>query len=240
MSKPHIPQRDLEDAMAEGGCPVCRLAERTVCRYLTSLLRERVTDVDERGRLRAARGLCNLHAWQLQEGGGALGQALIYRDLVHTLATALVEGAGAGDGAGQGLIARLRGSARGRALRLADRLRADARCPACAEREETEQLAIGGLLEYLERADFISHYRAADGLCLEHFLAALDGVREEATLGELVAVQLRAHSALRAELDEFIRKHDHRFSDEPIGAEADAWIRAIARVAGERRATSLR
>lgn len=239
MAKPHIPQRDLEEAMAAGGCPVCQLAERAVTRYLTSLLRDRVTDVDERRRLRDARGLCNLHAWQLQEGGGALGVAIIYRDVINTLAKALEPGLDVREG----LAARLlggEGSPQSIAARLREQMRPTGPCPACAELAEIERLAIGALLDYLRREDFVAHWRASDGLCLNHFLATLERVRRADPLRELVALQLRVDSGLRAELDEFIRKHDHRFAGEAIGDEADAWIRAVALAAGEKRSTSLR
>ncbi len=239
MAKPHIPQRDLEEAMAAGGCPICRLAERAVARYLISLLRERVTDVDERQRLRDARGLCNAHAWQLQEGGGALGAAIIYRDVLNTLLKELEQGLDVQDG----LAARLFGgekSPQGAAAALAGRLQASAGCPACGEWAEVERLAVNAMLDYLRREDFTAHFRASDGLCLAHFLATLRRAREAGPLRELVAVQRRAYAGLRAELDEFIRKHDYRYSGERIGGEGDAWIRAIARAAGEKRNTSLR
>lgn len=239
MVKPHIPQRDLEDAMAAGGCPVCRLAERAVTRYLASLLRERVLDVGERARLRAARGLCNLHAWQLQEGGGALGIAIVYRDVLNTLVRALEPGLDVREG----LLPRLlggEGSPRRAATALLRRLQATEPCPTCRERAEVEGLAISGLLDYLRGAEFAARYQAGDGLCLGHFLSTLARARDARPLRDLVAVQLRVDAGLRAELDEFVRKHDYRFSAEKIGAEGDAWIRAIAHAAGERRGTSLR
>jgi hypothetical protein len=239
MPKPHIPQRDLEDAMAAGGCPICRLAERAVRRYLISLLRERVTDVEERRRLRDARGLCNQHAWQLQEGGGALGISIIYRDVVNTMMRALEQGLDVQDG----LLARLLGGERSpqrAAARLRGRLQARGACPACGEWAEVERLAIGALLDYLRGEAFAAHFRRSDGLCLAHFLSSLDRAREAGPLRELVGLQLRVDAGLRAELDEFIRKHDYRFKEETMGAEGDAWIRAIAHVAGEKRSTTLR
>ncbi len=239
MTQPHIPQRDLEDAIAQGGCPVCRLSEREVTRYLISLLRERVTDVDERQRIRDARGLCNPHAWQLQEGGGALGMSLIYRDLVSTLAKALEPGLDVREG----LLPRLlggEGSPQRAALALRSRLQATRPCPACAEHDEIVHLAIGGLLDYLHDEAFASCYRRGDGLCLEHFLLILDRAREAGPLRELVTVQLRVSVGLRAELDEFIRKHDYRHSSEQVGAEGDAYVRAIRLLAGEKRSTSIR
>lgn len=239
MVKPHIPQRDLEDAMAAGGCAICRLAERAVRRYLTSLLRERVLDIDERQRLRDARGLCNPHAWQLQEGGGALGTAIIYRDVLNNLARALEEGLDVREGL-LPRVFRAEGSPQRAAANLRERLAPSRACPACAERAEIERLAVGAVLDYLRDEGFAARYRCSDGLCLAHFLTTLERAREAGPLRDLVAVQLRVDTGLRAELDEFTRKYDYRFAAEQIGTEGDAWIRAIAHVAGEKRCTSLR
>jgi hypothetical protein len=211
-----------------------RRAQRAVDRYLTSLLRERVTDVDERQRLRDARGLCNAHAWQLQSGGGALGISLIYRDILNTLTLALEPGV---DVQGS-LRARLlpgEGSPQRAAAALARRLAPTAPCPACGEYQVNERLAVGALLDYLRREEFVACYRQGDGLCLQHLLATLERAREAEPLREIVAVQLRVDAGLRAELDEFIRKNDYRFRDERMGAEGDAWVRAIGLAAGERK-----
>ena len=39
-------------------------------------------------------------------------------------------------------------------------------------------------------------------------------------------------AGLMGELDEFIRKYDHRFSQEEWGSERDSWQRAVAWIAG--------
>ena len=39
--------------------------------------------------------------------------------------------------------------------------------------------------------------------------------------------------SLLAELSEFIRKHDYRFTGEGMGEEGTSWIRAIEMVAGK-------
>ena len=35
-----------------------------------------------------------------------------------------------------------------------------------------------------------------------------------------------------ADLGEFIRKNDYRYSDEPVGTERDAWLRALESISG--------
>lgn len=43
---------------------------------------------------------------------------------------------------------------------------------------------------------------------------------------------LRRAEQLLAELKEFMRKSDYRFTGEPMGAEGDSWTRAVAWVTG--------
>ena len=48
----------------------------------------------------------------------------------------------------------------------------------------------------------------------------------------LVDAQKSVWQRLQADLDEFIRKSDQRFRDEPFGEERDAWRRALAAISG--------
>ena len=49
----------------------------------------------------------------------------------------------------------------------------------------------------------------------------------------IIAIQQQGWKRLLGELDEFIRKQDYRFREEPIGSERDSWIRAVALVSGQ-------
>jgi hypothetical protein len=50
---------------------------------------------------------------------------------------------------------------------------------------------------------------------------------------ELRDDQLAIWARIEAELDEFIRKHDHQFAGEEVGPERDAWSRATTLLAGD-------
>jgi hypothetical protein len=75
-------------------------------------------------------------------------------------------------------------------------------------------------------------YVAAGGLCLPHLrLTLAHGSRGASRT--LAQWQATAWRRLRDELDELIRKHDHRFLHEQVTEdEADSWRRAVAAVAG--------
>ena len=211
---------DLLDACAETGCPVCRLSLKSVQRYLDNVMYEYVSDPGMRADLRAARGYCNDHGWWLTRiHGHSLGIAITYHDVVNALLDAM-ESIPAGR------------SARQRAQELLKRLRPAAECPACAHRRTMEDLALGALLRHVEDEGLTAALVRSDGLCLPHFLRALELVRDNNALARLVDLQRRTMGELHADLAEFMRKSDHRFRDEGFGKEGDSWLRAVGIVCG--------
>lgn len=225
MPEQDVLYHEVLEALQAGGCVICRLARRASDSYLRAVIYEGVTDVKLRAALRDARGLCYRHAWRLAETRGAvLGTAIVYRDVVNTLTKALEAGPAAG--------ARFRLPGRGQSD-LARALAPTAPCPACALEEDAQQRTAKILLKHLDDDAIAAAYLAAGGLCLPHFQVALShaGAGAAKTLADW---QAQAWRRLRDELDELIRKHDHRFRQEPITeAEAVAWQRAVAAAAGE-------
>jgi hypothetical protein len=80
----------------------------------------------------------------------------------------------------------------------------------------------------------LAAYESSDGLCLPHFRQALTQVRDGRVFEALVNAQRAIWGRLVGQLGEFIRKSDHRFRGESWGEERDAWLRAIAALAGAR------
>ena len=69
---------DLEHALSSEGCPICRVTQAGVARFLDALLYESVNDPDTRRRATQSLGFCNSHAWQLRSRhGSSLGTALL-------------------------------------------------------------------------------------------------------------------------------------------------------------------
>jgi hypothetical protein len=213
---------ELLEALQAGGCALCQLARKASDSYINALLYEGVVDVPIREELRNARGPCHRHAWQMvSKRGSVLGTAVIYRDVLNTLARALQEEAAA--------PRRWRGNREVLARRLAP----TAGCPACKLEEEAEKRSVATLLRHLASDEIATAYAAAGGLCMPHFQVVLSHAGEEATR-MLAQWQEGALCRLRDELDELIRKHDYRFRGEPTSEEeAASWKRAVAVAAGE-------
>jgi hypothetical protein len=111
---------------------------------------------------------------------------------------------------------------------------ATANCPVCDWDWSTEELYLSNLLDGFDDAEFASRYRESCGVCLPHLQMALDERADHAKLPLLVQAEREKLEALGAELQEFIRKHDYRYADEPKGREQTSWTRVVEKFVGQR------
>lgn len=81
--------------------------------------------------------------------------------------------------------------------------------------------------------DLRKGFEEGEGLCLTHFVAAASFLEDDESLRVLADVQARTWDALSRDLKEYLRKHDYRFSREPMTPdEEQSWIRAVATISG--------
>jgi hypothetical protein len=222
---------DVIEACDDPGCPLCRVAQRWGGRFMAAILYEEVTDPHTRGRLKESFGFCREHAWQAADVGGTLlGMSIIYRGLLGQIDKALAE---ASPGEQRRWWQKL-GTGPTNEPAAPRGLAPAAPCPACsylAEMEETALVALTDALPTNQRLrDGLS--RAGGGLCLPHLRRGLALAREGAAFTFLQESARNRLSALGVEMEEFIRKYDHRFRKEEWGPEADSWQRAIRWIAG--------
>ncbi len=221
---------DVIEACADAGCPLCRVAERWGGRFMAAILYEEVTDPHTRGRLKSSFGFCRAHAWQAAEVGGTLlGMSIIYRGLLGQVDRALLQAAPADQKAWWQKFA-----AQNAAAPEPAGLAPTAPCPACtylAEMEETALVAICDALPGNERLR--AGLSLTDGgFCLPHLRRVLALASNAEAFAFLQNSSHTRLAALQAEMEEFIRKYDHRFHKEEWGAERDSWQRAIRWVNG--------
>jgi hypothetical protein len=154
--------RELIETLAESGCVICRLATRSVSRYLDILSYENVNDVALRSTIREGIGLCNRHAWQFIDGTRTpLGTAIIYRDLIRTLQQGTVEPIREADG----VAARQRG------------LLPSQPCVACGALAAMVKDCAHQFQQSWADPAFRDALTASDGLCWPHLLATLQADR---------------------------------------------------------------
>jgi hypothetical protein len=222
---------DVIEACADPGCPLCRVSLRWGGRFMAAILYEEVTDPHTRGRLKQSFGFCRDHAWQAADVGGTLlGMSIIYRGLLGQIDKALAQAA---PGDQKRWWQKLGTSASAEPASPPGLAPVDP-CPACvylAEMEDTALVALTDALPGNERLR-AGLKQPNGGLCLPHLRRALGLARDQDAFNFLQESTRSRLAALEAEMDEFIRKYDHRFRKEEWGDERDSWQRAIRWIAG--------
>lgn len=226
---------EVIEACREPGCAICRLGQRAAERYLAGLIYDSVNDVPTRARLRQSWGFCHEHSWRAPEAGESapLGLAIIYRDLLANLDRKLEKVAYQAQGPALWRQLRNKVGIGGGTSGMTE-LAASASCPACERREEMAGLAITAVALSLTQQDPRMNEALAqsDGFCLPHLQQALAHADSQIAFDTLLLHSRGKLAALIAELDEFIRKNDHRFQHEGFQEEADSWRRALRLVVG--------
>jgi hypothetical protein len=230
----HTPYYELLEALESGCCALCYLGQQAARRYLQSLLYEGVTDVGVRQHVRAAKGFCRRHAWQARAEGGALGIAIMYRDVVADVLAALESACYEAVPVRRRLREWADRSLPTAATRgVVQALEGKEQCPVCAAQQRAEAMYCELLLEHIGDEAIARALQRGRGLCLSHLRQVLARVRTEEAFEAIVLAARSSFRRLLGELEEMIRRHDHRFIQE-LGPYGDAWLKALAQVSGER------
>ena len=198
---------ELSDALEEKTCPICFLVQKSEYKYMNTLFYEFVNDPGVRRRLRKSYGFCTKHAQLAKKMDNHLGVAIIYQDICSTIIEKMEE---------EKEIPSL-----------------GERCSLCELADEVEKDYLQIFIENFSHKNFQDHYRQSFGLCMHHFLVVysrLSGQGEKDTFKQYQMDSLRKYSS---ELEEFIRKHDYRFSNEKFGQEATSWRKVVDKLAGK-------
>jgi hypothetical protein len=198
-------------------CPVCTLVQRSGARYIEGMFSESMLDPAIRQKLVDSHGFCHEHTWQSinLKLSDALGQAILYEDLVNDAIKKIVE------------------NEHETGSQLARILEPLSACPACLIEEAALKRILDSLVGAFSNQEFVSEFMESSGLCFPHLqllLPRLDGEQRAIVLG----LQRTRLESLKSELALFIRKNDYRFRDEIIGNEGDAYKRAADMIQGKR------
>lgn len=222
---------DLIEACAQPGCPVCGLLLRDAHRFIDTLLYEYVTKPATNDAFRAARGLCNIHNWQLTRFGSQVLGVAILQDAALDEVLKIIE---ANPAQAQSALSRWLGSTgKTTPAALAEQLEPERPCPVCESVAAAERGYLHTLKTYLTDERLEAAFRDSAGLCLPHFRAAPRQSADPAGLERLLNLQVAIWQRLKNELETFIIKNDYRYAGAPMGAERNSWLRAISALAGK-------
>lgn len=195
-------------------CPVCIRAREVDNRAVRLLAEERYEPHP---------WLCNLHAWQLshREGGVAGGtlRDLEARDALRRLTTA-VSGVN-GEGATSGNGVEVSGGAWSETHP----------CAVESQRVDVEMGWARVLGRSMRSPAIQAAFRHSPGLCLPHLAQALR-CADPSDARILARLEAERIAVVVGELDEYIRKQDYRFREEPWGQEVTAPRRAVELIVG--------
>ena len=230
---------NLLEACRAPGCPVCRLEQRDVERYLDRNFYENVNSLAWRDKLRASFGFCHEHAWLAANKrlGDALGFSIIYRDIINSILNQLNDNNGPERASRRwtSSLQKIPEQVRNMLEKIFTALTPRKRCPVCEHRDGTTRTVLSVLVEEIEKPQMTDALEASDGLCLPHLGLALEHVKEVSVCETLLSIHREKLESLSAELGEFIRKNDYQAIKEGFGREGDAWLRAVSMIIGNRK-----
>lgn len=203
MRERHTAFYNLLDSVRGHGCPVCSLVLKSNLKFIDGILYESVNDPALRDEIRGSEGFCNRHSWQLRRTNDGFGLGIILDDLMQLIMPRL------------------------------GRARAGKECIFCREEKEAARRYIRVFLDNFDDPELKIAYKNSFGLCLPHLRIALGECRNRQQAEEILALESGKLAALSAEVKDFLRKRDYRFSSEKTGAESDSWIRAVEKLSGK-------
>lgn len=206
----------LEAMQTAKECPLCQLEAGAIHAYFDAILYEAVNDPKIRSGLVKSFGYCHRHAHYLMDMRDSLGVAILYQDQVQLLLEVLAKKVWPD-------------------LKRTDQKNGiEVNCPACQNQIETRQRYIAVVLENIQDREIKTAYEASPGFCIPHLTILLENTTVQPLRDYFCNSEKQNLLRLWNELQEFIRKHDYRYSDEPYGSESNSWIRAIKKVTGDK------
>lgn len=204
---------NLERALREPGCPICRRVRETEERWIWNVLYELSGDPEVHERFASSLGLCRAHA-------ALMAQVVDTRELLTPTG-----------------VARLYATAVSQALQtlaeLSRRRKTVAReeCPLCLVAKEAEERQGWFLGRLLGEPTFWTLYKRSDGLCLPHFL--LTWAQTPAQIRPALLADFRERlKPLLQRLQGFQRKERFDVDEPPTLEELSSWREALWRLAG--------
>lgn len=203
----------LRQGLANGICPLCRVAHKADREFIWHFYDERSNDMAAVEEVRRAFGFCPEHIEMLRR--------IDVEDMKTTLSISVLFA-----DTFAGIVEQLR------ALSPDGAFEPEA-CPACASRDVYLHRNAEYLLDMLATTrGYRNTFESSPGLCFPHFALAWEVARTRGDREVLLSVQQGAAETLLAQLREHVRKHDAKYRHEPKGPERDSWQRAIFLTAG--------
>jgi hypothetical protein len=210
------------EAFSSDGCPLCAMLRRDELDSLYQWVGESNENAKYSERIRQlldAGGFCNYHFWRFGEMCTHYGSANVAAQLIEKLLEI---------------------------LRTDKRSRPDnyleykeniyfalfAECPLCFELKEKVGIYLRELLAILKHNSFKSGYENSPGLCISHYVKAINYIDDDSLMDFLYETQINQLERIKTNAENFISKRNppqrwNQTEDEKI-----SWFRAIEKISG--------
>jgi len=227
---------NLLEACQAPGCPICRLENVSVERYLKHIFYESVNNIQTREKLRGSLGFCREHTHLATDKnlGNALGFALIYQDVITNILRGLENGSAPTLNRLSSFLKQLPEQLRTKLQNVIYALTPHKHCIVCQHRDNTLHDIVSALVDGLKETEMVEALKASDGLCIPHLKKTVESIRERESFDAVLTIHREKLESLRSDLAEFIRKNDYRYQGEGFGPEGDSWQRAVNKLTGDR------
>ncbi|HAJ95690.1 MAG TPA: hypothetical protein DCP02_05590 [Actinobacteria bacterium] len=197
-------------------CVICKLLKSTTEKYLENLLHEFTMDPVSRKEIRLAYGYCAKHTAQLIEVTKNTNQRLSASIVAQDLANYVLKQCGR--------------SLNSRARAGIDVFKKRESCPICKYYTKHEKMYISEFSKGSVKEEFMYKFIEKPGICIEHLIKVSRSIRDMAALKRLLKTQVEIIGAIDLELNNFVKKFDHKSNEKIIDGEASAWIRLFDRI----------
>jgi len=207
---------ELLETFDTRGCVICKLLEISVLKYLENLLHEFTMDPTSRREIREAFGYCRKHTGQLIDVTKNTNQRLSVSIVAEDLANYFIKHSkrllNSGIKSGTGVF-KMRRS-----------------CPICQYYSKHEKMYVSEFSKGTAKEEFLEKFEKKPGICIEHLIKVSKSIKDRAAFKRLFKPQIAMIEEIDLELNNFIRKFDHKSNERITDSEASAWYRFFERI----------
>ena len=204
---------ELLETFGRDGCPICSLLEHSVEKYLENLLHEFTMDPVSRREIRNAFGYCGKHTAQLikvtEKTNQRLSASIVAEDLANSF------------------LKYCRRALKQTGTRGIDSLKKDAGCPICSYYAKHEKLYISEFARGMQKNEFQDKYMENSYICMDHLIKVSRLIKDRSILKKVLEPRIAEIESLDTDLNNFIKKFDHKSGGKITDSEAMAWIRFL-------------
>jgi hypothetical protein len=210
------------EAFSSDGCALCAMLRRDELDSLYQWVGQSGENAKYSKRMRQlldAGGFCNFHFWRFEEMSTHYGSANIGAQLIEKLLE---------------ILRADKQICSGNTLKHKENIYVArfAECPLCFELKEKEGVYLRELLAILKHKGFKSGYENSSGLCISHYVKAINYIDDDSLMDFLYETQISQLEKIKSDAESFISKRNPPMRWNQTEDEKISWFRAVEKIVG--------